>query len=128
MLTALFFMGVIHEGYICEQCGLYYSISVRKLAKAYEEDIWICKVGGMNWLHSCQIRIQIVMWSLNVWNICLKALRGVRICLRLITPIRRKTSRAHCKYPVGYAPCPSQKSCLKNNGTTPSIWKKLKHT
>jgi hypothetical protein len=34
-LTALFFMGVIHDGYVCEQCGLYDSISLRKLAKAY---------------------------------------------------------------------------------------------
>ena len=34
-LQALFFMGTIHDGYICEQCGLYYSISLRKLAKAY---------------------------------------------------------------------------------------------
>ena len=34
-LKALFFMGVIHDGYICEQCGLYYTIYLRKLAKAY---------------------------------------------------------------------------------------------
>jgi hypothetical protein len=34
-LKALFFMGVIHDGYICEQCGLYYSIYLRKLARAY---------------------------------------------------------------------------------------------
>lgn len=34
-LIALFFMGIIHDGYICEPCGLYYSIALRKLAKAY---------------------------------------------------------------------------------------------
>jgi hypothetical protein len=34
-LVALFFMGVIHDGYICDQCNLYYSISLRKVAKAY---------------------------------------------------------------------------------------------
>ena len=34
-LKALFFMGTIHDGYVCESCGLYYSISLRKLAKAY---------------------------------------------------------------------------------------------
>ena len=34
-LKALFFMGVIHDGYICEQCRLFYSIYLRKLARAY---------------------------------------------------------------------------------------------
>jgi hypothetical protein len=34
-LKALFFLGVIHDGYVCEPCRLYYSIYVRKLAKAY---------------------------------------------------------------------------------------------
>ena len=34
-LTALFFMGMIHDGYICEQCGLFYSVYLRKLARAY---------------------------------------------------------------------------------------------
>ena len=33
-LKAIFFMGVIHDGYVCEHCGLFYSIYLRKLAKA----------------------------------------------------------------------------------------------
>jgi uncharacterized protein (DUF983 family) len=34
-LKALFFMGVIHDGYVCESCELYYSVYLRKLARAY---------------------------------------------------------------------------------------------
>lgn len=34
-LTALFFVGERHDGYVCEQCGLYYSISLRKLSHVY---------------------------------------------------------------------------------------------
>ena len=34
-LTALFFLGIIHDGYICESCGIFYSIFLRKLAKVY---------------------------------------------------------------------------------------------
>jgi DNA-directed RNA polymerase subunit RPC12/RpoP len=34
-LIALFFMAVIHDGYMCEHCGLYDSVYLRKLAKAY---------------------------------------------------------------------------------------------
>jgi hypothetical protein len=34
-LKTLLFTGVIHDGYICEPCGLYYSIYLRKMAKAY---------------------------------------------------------------------------------------------